>query len=159
MTKLIMFFFMVMFSSIVWAQTAAVAPSITAQIVENQSVGNCTQPVCSCSETFSNFTYNLAWSRTPAPNGYKWAPIMIGGKTGSNGFIVSQGDANTGTAQIYKNPGAYANSPCNRWIKHTEQMINANQWTVWGYLIAPNGSKMLIKSNIAQLSNPFSSAE
>jgi hypothetical protein len=158
LNKKIILFMMVLFLGAFWAQTAS-AQSISAQINENDSIGSCNHPNGSCTSCFSNFTFNLVWSRTPAPAGYQWSGEMTGGYKGSNGFIVGNLAVNKGSVPIFSEAGTYATSPCNQWIQQQEQAVNSQQWTVWGYLIASNGSQTLVRSNVAQLSNPYSSSK
>ena len=157
MKKRTLFLWMVLFSGIISAQTAS-AQTVSAQINENEIISTCANPISStCTACFNSFSFNLVWTRTPAPAGYQWSPIMLGGPAGSNGMIVGQGSSNQGSKEIYSHDGGKASPSCNQWIHIEEQRVNSAQWTVWGYLYAPDGSKTLVKSNIAQLSNPFSS--
>ena len=158
MRKKIMLFLMVLLSGISWDPTVF-AQSISAQINENETTGSCNKPAGACAACFTNFTFNLVWSRTPAPGGYQWSSVVMGGYAGSNGFIVGSIGSSQGSVQIFSNAGAFASPSCNQWIQKQEQAVNSQQWTVWGYLIAPNGSQTLVRSNIGQLSNPYSSGK
>jgi hypothetical protein len=148
---LVVFFTVLLLVSVFLQKTPA--QTISAQINENSTVGSCTHPVGSCTSCYTTFTFDIVWTRT-TPAGYQWTPVMYAGQNGSNGIVIGQGNADQGSDSLISFAGSYAGAPCNKWLKAQEQSVNYQNWNVWGQVTAPDGTKTVVRSNNAQVSNP-----